>query len=244
MRRLAILLLLVVVVTLAAVSAVVAAPGTVKVYLGYSNYPTPGYAGGEFDILHVSGPTLINTGQVDQYDDHYRRAGGVPDPLHAEFTSFCVQKSQALSLGVEYAWQLSTHTNGGPDHRPLTGPTAWLFHQWNHKLLGNYTYDWTQVQARKDDAQQLQLALWKLMGYSATLAPGSKGEGWYNDALNPALAWTGFDIHGVRVLQLHGVVNPGDFQDNLYETPEPGSLVLLACGALGMLPFVGRRRIT
>ncbi len=105
------------------------------------------------------------------------------------------------------------------------------------KALDNYRYN--DAANRTTDAGDLQMAIWAYMGQRlpSELAAGSKAKAWYDEASGK---WA--NTGSVYVMQLYDA-QKADHQDWLVEVvPEPGSIVLLACGALGALPLLRRRR--
>ncbi len=195
---------------------------TVRGWVGYGGVNN----GGEFDVhvatwsYPVPWMTSVNT-------------SGSHSGYATQFATFCVQRTQTFSPGSLYNVTLSKQTDG-TKQAPLTPEAAWLFHKWNSRGLTDYRYD--DPTNRVYDARDLQLALWAHMGEWDSGSLGGQAKSWYDAAKG---RWTG--TGNVYVMQLYRSSN--DHQDWLVElVPEPGTIVLLACGALGLVPALKRRR--
>jgi len=203
-------------------------------------YEAGGFNGGEFDIT------------VDPHHDPLGYVTKVaPRSSSAGFSTFCLQTGQFFWPGYQYQAEASTQTN---HTAPVTlaNNAAWLFHVWNNKLWSQYggavSYNYTNAAQRALDARALQQAIWY---YQLGTGPSDSGASNYIGLANSHGWGDGRgNIGSVRVLRLYKLASVqypatqlGDAQDQMFETPEPGSLVLLACGALGALPLLRRRRV-
>ncbi len=155
------------------------------------------------------------------------------------FESFCLEKTEYLSIGSTYDVQLNTEVlSGGPNNGPA-GPgggdpvdprTAYLYANFQAGTLTGY--DYTPGTGRSNSAQALQDVIWYLEDEAAqTWSSGSLQATFYTTAQNAG--WT--DIGNVRVLNLYDVGHSGDpqyrRQDLLMTIPAPGGLLLAGLGA-------------
>ena len=119
--------------------------------------------------------------------------------------------------------------SGGPQPDDLDPRTAYLYTQFATGNLSNYDYDELSTPPGDDrdtDAQQLQLAIWKIE-QEITAALTGKALTWYNEAVTAG--WT--DIGNVRILNLYDTSVPEPRQDMLYYVPVPAAVLL---GILGL----------
>ncbi len=159
--------------------------------------------------------------------------------LIGPFESFCLEKTEYLSIGSTYDVQLNTEVlSGGPNNGPA-GPgggdpvdprTAYLYSSFQAGTLTGY--DYTPGTGRSNSAKALQDVIWYLEDEAAqTWSSGSLQDTFYTAAQNAG--WTG--IGNVRVLNLYDVGHAGDsqyrHQDLLMTIPAPGGLLLAGLGA-------------
>jgi hypothetical protein len=205
-------------------------------------YEAPGFDGGEFDVW------VDHTHGALEYITQVTPRTWSPG---ADFSTFCLQDAQYFMPTKPYQVEVATAT----DHTSIIGLSnnaAWLFHVWNNNLWSKYnavSYAYMNAGQRGLDAEALQKAIWYFQLGNAS----------YNDQeshpyidLATQYGWgpgRETNIGSVRVMRLYriegvdyGYPQAFDSQDQLFETPEPSSLVLLACGALGVLPLLRRRR--
>ena len=207
-------------------------------------YEASGFNGGEFDVWVDH--THDALGYVTQVAPRTYNSG-------ANFATFCLQDKQYFMPTKPYQAEVGTSTNHAAP-LGLSNNAAWLFHVWNNRLWSNYSqtvgYAYGDPGQRALDARALQKAIWYFQLGDASYSDQEAQR--YIDLTN-AHGWgpgRESNIGSVRVLRLYRIdgVNYGhdqalDAQDQMFETPEPGSLVLLACGALGALPLLRRRRV-
>jgi hypothetical protein len=222
-------------------------------------------------LLGCAGPlsASIVVGDLIKLSDGVGSPGGIfkvndlnDGPLGSiEFETFCVEITEFISFNTKYAVQSIglTTIQGG---KTLSSYTAWLYNSFLDGTLNNFN------PLSMMDANALQLALWKSIGYSQSNINTYIGTSWYN-TYNPVLlaktwetnfnadvtsgAWVG--VEGVRVMNLRKVDTNGNYtnyaQDQLVRFPPPTrqqpvpeatSLViwglLVSCGAI----VAGRQR--
>ena len=155
------------------------------------------------------------------------------------FESFCMEKTEYITMGSTYDVQLNTEVLlGGPNNGPV-GPsggdlvdprTAYLYTNFRAGTLTGY--DYTPGTGRSTSAQALQDVIWYLEDEAAqTWTAGSLQDTFYTAAQNAH--WT--DVGNVRVLNVFDVGHIGDpqyrHQDLLATIPAPGALLLASLGA-------------
>ncbi len=193
----------------------------------------PGSPGGEFGIAHSATPNIT------------------------ELVTFCVERTEFVNFTSNfYVESIETYaTNGGSGavggQDPVDARTAWLYYNFRHETLANYTYGalTDTSSSRVNSADALQKAIWFLEselaspGSGAAFVAAANAE--MNSFLNNSLGYTGnmaAAIQSVRILNLLKNNASGESaQSQLFLVPEPGSL--LVWGGLGLVGLVvGRRR--
>lgn len=155
-----------------------------------------------------------------------------------DFDTFCVQLEEFIAFGPTYKVANLSQSTVGLGARPLTDFAAWLYNSYLDETLNNFNYAIkhvtsgasSTVTAAKNQANELQYAIWRAMGYSDSEI-GSGWSGSYDDNYSGWLAdftasgWTG--TGDIYVMNLLGIDSQGNYtknvQDQLVRIPTPGT---------------------
>jgi hypothetical protein len=195
---------------------------------------------GETTIRLYDGPGSTNGGEF--------KADIQSNGIGTDFLTFCLERNEYFSYGeLLRVDTISTSAVAGgvgggvgtPPADPLDPRTAYLYYLFSTGALPGYDYLPETGPARVADANSLQNLIWYLEAEGiAAPATGSQGAAW----LILANANAGTSLWGVQVLNLVHASNGSRSQDQLYyPVPEPGTLLLLGSGILGVA-LLSRKR--
>ncbi len=189
-------------------------------------------------------PTKVH---VDRLAGYYGGLGGeftltVVEPAGESgrtFQSFCLEYDEHVNLNTVYDTVVNTAAIGGGSGTgsdPLDPRTAYLYNSFLEGTLSGY--DYTAGSGRQSSAVALQEVIWYLEAERPkSWSSGSLQDTFYEAAENSG--WT--DTGHIRVLNLYQDGKSG--QDQLFHTPSPATIVLLAVG-FGFVSRPWRRRVS
>jgi hypothetical protein len=162
--------------------------------------------------------------------------------INGSMATYCLEVGESITLGVSYYGTIDDYAikGGGPSSAkgggPVSAPNKDYLDVWSEWLVAKYLNDsLTNPNKMKD----FQNAIWYIEGEIAVL-PLALDTDYYAlvDAVKPTQ-----DIPWIRVLNLYSYDLSGKLVDNqsVIITPEPGTLLLLGAGLLG-LGFLVRRK--
>jgi len=211
---------------------------SVTLYQDTSNFSDNNYGGGEFRAVGNSGlDSVVNWGA-------YTAATSGTTSGQQYFQTFCTELQEEFYPGTSYnissIGNNALYNNNGGTPIPITLGVAYLYSQFAAGTLGGY--DYTYGSGRVASAENLQYAIWTLLGESAIGVTGAAladlkavtGSG-SGDIFATSADWysAANGAYGVRDMVLG---NPGQNQDQLVMDPVPEPTTMIA-GALLLLPF-------
>ena len=162
------------------------------------------------------------------------------------FESFCIERDEYITLGTKYlvGYITTNAIEGGknptPSPDPLDPKTAYLFYKYSTNSLNGYVDD-------PQHANALQEVIWYIEGeyYPDIHILSAIAQQFYDDAAGNAES----SLWGVKVLNMYKGYDTrgvpiGFVQDQLvYQpTPEPGTLLLVGAGLIGLGAKFRRRK--
>lgn len=179
-------------------------------------------------------------------------------PNDTEMITFCVERNEYINFSDTFLVDsIETYADaggvGGGPNDPLDARTAWLYYNFNHGTLLNYTSGLINDFSgnRVSSANALQDAVWFLeqeltsAGVGAAFVQAANDE-WNDYAGGTNLTYSGNmqdAIDRVRIMNISwssGARTGQRAQSQLFEVPEPGTIVIWS--ALGLLGMAGYRR--
>jgi len=197
-----------------------------------------GIYGGEFTIYNYTDTSFFNN------DAYNGLTSNVPSSSPESFQTFCIEKSEYVSLGQSYHAEVSTtFIDEGTYPGPVTGPgshailgsksygdnldarTAYLYTKFAQGTLTGYDYG----AGRAASAALLQEAIWFIEEETGTSSNDFSDLA--DDAVDTGGEWEFMGIGDVRVLNLYTTTDRTENQSHLYLVPVPAAVLL---GMLGL----------
>jgi hypothetical protein len=186
------------------------------------------YTVNEGDLIVLqNGPGTTGGGEFRVFDDSGTYL----------FNTFCLETNEYISFGTPYRVDSITTTainggSGGPKPDPLDEKTAFLYYNFATGNLTGYDYS-DSGYGLVNSANDLQKAIWYIEG--ETLGEYNYFVDMAKTATDPGGEWYGLGLGNVRVMNLVDQYRSCSLkQSQLILVPEPGTLLLLGAGLIGV----------
>lgn len=205
--------------------------------------------------LQVGSLVTMNTGLPGTYGGRFgvTDGGSAAGKSVTPFETFCVEIGQTIGDGTYRVVSISTANSLNPSLYKLTNYAAWLYTKFSQGALNGFNYA-SSGSAATNDANALQYAIWRQIGFSdstinaatgnsaSAYAALAAGKTWLSDYANDA-GWNKSSSYfgDVRIMILE-TLSGGVAQDQLVLVPEAGTVsVWLGLGVLGSCLAYRRR---